>query len=350
MLDAKYAMMTGLTQSLLPRIWDTKEPKNLNDADMYPSATEPFQDREGPTEMIFVLICNKIARFLCETPSLEMMLMLAEWSGEPRSEDPRLAEFRQVISKLGQDLLLVLNKYCDPTAGPVHLMAQEVEKQILQKLETLSTPAKDQPEWGKEIVDQKDNAFKIAVCALEHEQENYITCQDKGFLWHAFLHFQPDVFIYVAGQLCHRLQGTLVERAWKQVEVVYNWHPELYDTTNKTHFTLARFILKAWGKREDMLFRKMGQRPEPPACVKRLQRDMPYEDMKSEPTLALPTDTGGPSMPRPDMTVTEPIFDQFFGPFLGGDNPDWDMFSGLPGTGQNDLLPTYYPMGPSSGW
>lgn len=66
-LDAKYAMMTGLNPSLLPRIWDTKEPKNLHDVDMFPSATEPVQNCDGLTELVIVVIINKVARFLVET-------------------------------------------------------------------------------------------------------------------------------------------------------------------------------------------------------------------------------------------------------------------------------------------
>lgn len=348
MLDAKYAMMTGLNHSLLPRIWDTKEPKNLNDVDMFPSATEPFQDRDGPTEMIFVMITNKVARFLVETPGLEIMLMLAEWSGAPSTANPQLNEFRTVIARLGQDMLDMLNKYCDPTAGPVHEMAVEVKAQIIKKLSAFATSAKDQPEWGSEILDSNDNAFKLAICAMEHEQENCYASQDKGFLWHALLHFQLDVFIYLAGQLCHRLDGNLVDRAWKQVEVVYYFHPELYDTSNnKTYFMLARFILRAWSKREEMITRKTGHMPTTPPCIERLRSIMPCEDVKSEPTA--PVRTGPNFMSRPQLDGSDPSFDQFLGGFLDVSSSDWDMFAGLPVGVQGDLPPPYYGMNPS-GW
>lgn len=346
MLDAKYAMMTGLNHSLLPRVWDTKEPKNLNDVDMFPSATEPFQDRDGPTEMIFVMITNKVARFLVETPGLEIMLMLTEWSGSPSTADPQLNKFRTVIGRLGQDMLDMLNRYCDPTAGPVHEMAVEVKAQIIKKLSTLAISPKEQPEWGSEIMDSKDNAFKLAICAMEHEQENCYASQNKGFLWHALLHFQLDVFIYLAGQLCHRLEGALVDRAWKQVEVVYYFHPELYDTTNnKTYFMLARFILKAWGKREEMIYRKTGHMPTTPPCIEKLRGIVPCEDPKSEPTA--PVRAGASFMSRTQLDGPDPSLDQFLGGFLDVSSADWDMFAGLPANGQNDLPPSFYGMNPS---
>lgn len=344
MLDAKYAMQTGLNHSLLPRIWDTNEPKNLNDVDMFPSATEPFQDRDGPTEMIFVMIANKVARFLVETPGLEIMLMMSEWSDAPTA-NPQLNEFRAVIARLGQDMLDMLNKYCDPTAGPVHEMAVEVKAQIIKKLNALTIAPKEQPEWGSEILDSKDNAFKLAICAMEHEQENCYASQDKGFLWHALLHFQLDVFIYLAGQLCHRLEGALVDRAWKQVEVVYYFHPDLYDTANnKTHFMLARFILKAWGKREELIYTKTGHMPTPPRCIEKLRGIMGCVDIKSEPVA--PARTGQNVMSTTQYGGPDPTLDQYYGGFLDVSSADWDMFAGLPANGQNDLSSSFYGMNP----
>jgi len=349
MLDAKYAMMTGLNHSLLPRIWDTKEPKNLNDSDIFPSATEPFQARDGPTEMIFVMISNKVARFLVDTPGLEIMLMLSEWSGAPPTANPQLDDFRNVISRLGQDLLEILNKYCDPSAGRVHETAVQVKAQIIEKLNALAIAPKEQPEWGSEIMDSRDNAFKLAICAMEHEHETYLAFQDKGFLWHALLHFQLEVFVYLAGQLCNRLEGALVERAWKQVDVIYLFHPELFDTgKHKTYFMLARFILKAWSKREEMLHRKSGHKPETPWYIKKLLNNMPSEDFKSESTA--PVRTGQTPLPRTQPDALDPSFDYYLGGnFIDVASNDWDMLSGLPPSMQDDLPPSYF-MGMNQGW
>jgi hypothetical protein len=229
-------------------------------------------------------------------------------------------------------------------------MAVEVKAQVIKKLSALATSAKDQPEWGSEILDSNDNAFKLAICAMEHEQENCYASQNKGFLWHALLHFQLDVFIYLAGQLCHRLDGALVDRAWKQVEVVYYFHPELYDTSNnKTYAMLARFILKAWSKREEMISRKTGHMPTTPPCIERLRSIMPCEDVKSEPSAPVRTGPNSYFLNRPQLDGPDPPFDQFLGGFLDVSSSDWDMFAGLPVNGQNDLPPPYYGMNPA-GW
>ncbi|KAK3945772.1 putative fungal-specific transcription factor domain-protein [Diplogelasinospora grovesii] len=338
MVDAKYAMLSGLSHSLLPRSWDTKVPKNVNDSDLYPSATEPFQDREGPTEMIFCLMTYKIAKFLVQTPGLEAMILATELDaasipGGPTDE--QIGEYRQTVQVLANEMLDLLDRYCDPTAGPVHEMAIKMRDHLIQKLTELITPPRLQPEWGIEVRNLKDNAFKVAICTLEHNEQNYITSKDKGFLWFSLLHLQVDVFLYMAGQLCHRTEGHLVERAWKQAGVVYQFHPELLDVSNKTYMTLAVFILKAWRKREEVLRLRTGLIPEVPFYVEKLRASMPNDDYKSEPT---PPNTFPPaSIALRQGSGPDPTFDHFLGGYLDVSALEWDMFGSMPMNGNQSM-------------
>ncbi|KAL1851080.1 hypothetical protein VTK73DRAFT_9544 [Phialemonium thermophilum] len=346
MADAKYAMLTGLSHSLLPRSWNTKEPRNLNDADLFPSATEPFQDREGPTEMIFCLITNRIGKFLIESPGFEMMVMLVEFGDLGAPDSPQMQEFRRTVESLASELLSLLDRFCDPSAGPVHEMAVEMRSQIIQKLGQLMDPSRGQPELRAELKSPKDNAFMIALSSLEHNERSYHLARDKGFLWFWLAHFQLDVFIYMVGQLCQRTEGKIVDRAWRQVAVVYEFHPELYDvTTNKTYHTLARFILKAWARREELLRAQTGRSPEVPEYVERLRSAMDSEDLRSDApappeTLTQQLIVSGPANPL------DPSFDQFLTGIFDSPPVDWEMFGGpmLP-NGQN-AAPFRYNVGP----
>lgn len=342
MVDAKYAMLTGLSHSLLPRNWDLQEPKNLNDADLFPSATEPFQDREGPTEMIFCLICNKVGKFLIESPGFEVMIMMIECGTAENAATTQMQEFKKTIERLAAELLELVDRFSDPSAGPVHQMAVEMRSQIIEKLSQLIAPDKEQLDWGGEMQDPKNKAFKIALSTLEHDERTYQIMKDKGFLWFWLIHFQIDVFIYLAGQLCNRTDGPLVERAWRQVAAVYQFHPDLLDMTNKTNVTLARFILKAWRGREEVLTRRLGQLPEVPSCIEKLRRSLPNEDLKPEPSI--------PQRLVPEMLAASQVnpadqnFDQILGGYLDS-TVDWDLFNAMPTPGQN-MPPFRYSMGP----
>ncbi|KAK4451948.1 fungal-specific transcription factor domain-containing protein [Podospora aff. communis PSN243] len=336
MVDAKYAMFSGLSHTLLPRNWDTKAPKNVNDADIYPSATEPFQDRDGPTEMIFCLLTYKFAKFMVDNPGLEQMLIApqtADMQDTPGalSED-QAKKYRHTCEMLGKELIEMLDKYCDPQAGPVHEMAIAMRKFIVDKIQELITPPKLQKEFGTEVRNSKDNTFKIAVATLEHNEQNYMSSKDRGFIWFSLLHFQPDIFLYMAGQLCHRTEGNLVERAWRQVEVVFTFHPELFDVSNKTYSTIAIFILKAWRKREETVYSRTGHPPETPFYIEKLRASMPNDDYKTEPT---PPNPYTPASLVEAQEVDATGFDQFLGGLLDVPQLEWDMFAGAPVNGGN---------------
>ncbi|KAK0719636.1 fungal-specific transcription factor domain-containing protein [Lasiosphaeris hirsuta] len=351
MVDAKYAIFSGLSHTLLPRNWDTKPPKNVNDADIYPSATEPFQDRGGPTEMIFCLLTYKFAKFLVDTPGLETMLMASQAElGPGGPSEEQMKEYRATLETLGKELLDTLDNYCDPTAGPVHEMAIDMRKHIIQKMTELFLPSKQPAEWGGEVRNSKDNAFKIAVGTLEHNSANYSSAKDKGFLWFSLLHFQLEVFMFLAGQLCHRTEGTLVERAWNEVEVVYTFHPELFDVSNRTYLTLAVFILKAWKKREEKLFGISGQLPDLPFYIEKLRTSMPDEAYKTEPTPPNPYTPVSLTGPQ-ELVGSDPAFDQLLGSYLDGSALEWDMFGNVPVTsGQPANSFGNFGMGPSVEW
>lgn len=372
MVDARYAMLSGLSHSLLPRSWDSKPPKNLNDADIFPSATEPFQDREGPTEMIFCLMLNRFIQFLVDSPGLEAMVLATELGISVKPDGPteeQMAECRASIENLGKELLGLLDKYCDPTAGRVHEMAIAMRAHLLKKMSTLLTPPNLRPDWGGRGQTQQDNAFGICVVSLEHNESHYITGKDKGFLWFALVHFQLDIFMYMVGQLYRRTEGGLVTRAWRQVEVVYTYHPELLDiSSNKTHLTVATFVLRAWKKREEHILSQTGQLPEVPSCVEKLRALMPNEAYYSEPTPPDPFTpgylsgingngvnggVGTASNARCPTTAgnSDVGFDQFFGTYLDTSTLEWDMFANMPVNGIQHTGPfAGFGLPPTSEW
>lgn len=254
MLDAKYAMFSGLSHSLLPSNCDTGPPKNLNDVDIDPSAKKPYQDREGPTEMIFCLLTYKFARFLLDAPGFEGMAMVkrSATDGNGPTEE-QLNEYRRKVSVLRQDLLDILEKNSDRRAGPVHEMAVALREHLIARLDELATPVEQQSDWGIEVHSAEDNTFKVAITIFEHDSANSVGGMVPAFTWFSLLHFQIDLFLYLVGQLSRRTEGALVDRAWVQVEAVYSVHPELLDINNKKFVTVSSYVLRAWKKREQAL-------------------------------------------------------------------------------------------------
>lgn len=284
MVDAKYAMLSGLGHTLLPRGWDTKEPKNISDEDLIPSATEPIQDKEGPTDMILVIVIFKIAKALIPLPGIELILLINEMEatgGFAGLQKEKVAEYRQVIQQLSKELDDLLERFSSPTAGPLHQLARQVKDHLLGKLMGVTKSTSESSDWGVEIFDHTSNTFKLAVESTSHTVEQYKMASYPGWDWFARLHFQLDIFAYLVGQLCHRTTGRLVDKAWQVVEDVYQYHPEFFETSQRIYYQLAHFIFKAWRKREEVLRARLGHAPEAPQCVQKLRMLMPGSDDSS---------------------------------------------------------------------
>lgn len=341
MVDAKYAIMSGLSHTLLPRNWDTKEPKNINDVDLLPSATEPFQDRDDPTEMVMVLVTYKIARFIINSPGLELVLMLNEMEAMKGPNIPdkcKVQEYRDLVKRLEETLDELLERISSPTAGPLHDMARGMKDHILFKLTVLSASTADSEDWGVEVFDHTSNTFKLAVTSMEHAVIQYQAMDQPGWNWYMRLHFQLDIFVYMVGQLCHRTTGRLVEKAWDVIEDVYVFHPEFMDTSRKLYSHLGIFVFKAWKKREEVLRAKLGHAPETPRCVQKLRELMPghdQDDIKSEATPSefayatrQPPEANGANGANGAATdgTSAGAFDSFAGSYLDFNAIDFDMW------------------------
>lgn len=350
LLDAMYALMSGLGHSLLPRSWDTKPPLNVNDSDLYPTMTV-IQPKDSPTDMVFCLICCEIARLMVDTPELHVVIMQNEMGSE--NPDPeKLEKATQRIEELDRTMTDILDKYSDLSMGPIHILATEVKSIMIEKLRELSCPMKSQPEWGTEILNPKDHLFKMSLTAGEQNLRMYQLAGGNGlFLWfsksitpssiasYALLtpavmsHFQIEVFIYMIGQLSWRTSGKLVERAWAAVEGFYLFHTEMFDLSYKAHMAAAIFTIRGWRLREKVLREASGSTPETPRYIIRLQSLIPTEEKRTltgeSPDLAkLNASTIGTVQPSVDLS-----WDQMLG-FVDAGSLEWgDMFQ-APSSGQ----------------
>jgi hypothetical protein len=335
MLDAKYALLTGLNESVLPRGWDTEEPKNLNDSDIHPDAVEYFQDNPGPTEMVFCLMTASFAKIMANTPNFEAMIVSIENGHTPNETPEERAQHLEQMKQICLTLVGVLNRFCDPeTGGEIHRLADYTRRHIIQKLKDFSKTAMEQPEYGVEIHNAVDNTFKLALCGLEHGEQLGATFRATGFDWWALLHFRLENLLFVASQLCKRTSGTLVDRAWKQVGDTFDLHPEFFDLSKSGHLLLSRVILRAWSLREAALLQQNQATPVTPSYVTRLRELLPFDTLTSgtrtpqigNQHLDLPAAPPNPApQPEPGLDMSMPL--------------DLGSFNGLSALDTADIMP-----------
>ncbi|OAR01078.1 hypothetical protein LLEC1_05064 [Akanthomyces lecanii] len=338
MHDFKLGMFSGLSQqSSFNQKWDTKIPSNLNDADLFPGSTEPVHPRDGPTEMIFVMIMCQVIDFKRMSASAdeeaELEAAILGQSDESEYDTAKhqamFDKFRAQSRVIEDRLIETETKYCDPSAGNAHIAAKAFRPLMFKNMEEMLIPIREQPEWGTEIFGPKDNLFKIMVLGSEHRLSLYQGMSAAGFIWFMRITFSIDFFSFLTSQLCTHTRGTLADRAWKSVERTYGYHPELFDLSQKTRLMQAQLALKAWKAREAS-FLQAGWPLETPRFIQRIRELLPSSDCRSSGTNST---TATPAMPMLGLQMgqqpmqTDP--DPFSGSFLDMPPMTWDMFGDM---------------------
>jgi hypothetical protein len=248
-IDANYAILSGVNPSAKPADWDAQIPKNINDADLYPSSTQIIQDRDGPTEMVICLLFYNVINVMLGFSELNILKL---WQNifSPESTRDGLGSLNHVVEKISTTVQDVFSKYCDPSAGPHHQMAHHLENlfnyrmqtgQFLDKNQIISSSSSSSS--GSTV---SGTIFHLTVHCIEQTLSAYPFAEKCGYLWFWRTQFQKDMFVFMVGQLSQRTEDRLAETAWKSVRMAYHYHPELIDMTNKANIMLASHILKSW--------------------------------------------------------------------------------------------------------
>lgn len=284
--DSKYAMLSGLSQSLQPLHWDTKMPSNINDADIFPGSTEKVQARDGPTEMAFVLIMNEIYKFKVLSdeknngPAFEAALLGHDLGPDKEASDVMVNQCREHFQELEDRLVELEQNYVDVNAGNVHKAAKCIRQIFMGRIGEMMVPLHLQPEYGTEIFGPKDNLFKTFILGSEQRLDQYESMGECGFLWFVKSYFQLDVFAVMTGQLCQRPTGSLADRGWAMVERIYGHHEELFDMSSKQYSMQGHITLKAWRAREKYFVQNSRHLDTPP-YIRRLRELLPAVDSRS---------------------------------------------------------------------
>ncbi|KAI8631824.1 fungal-specific transcription factor domain-containing protein [Xylariaceae sp. FL1651] len=352
--DSKQAMVSGLSHAFVPTNWDTKQPQNLNDADLFPNSLEPLVPRDGPSEMAFVLLLYKFQEFVLSTHvALEAAFIALRDGGKRDPQQPShhaLESYRSLIDDLDIKMAEFEQKYVDPAAGVIHEAASMVRPMFIGKMRSVMVPMREQPEWGTEIFDPVDSIFKSFIFGHAQTAAIYKRMAHHGFLWFVRMGFHFDSLLIFTYKLYKRPTGKLTDQAWLTLESLHDLHPDLFDMSQKKIANQAQFTLKAWAIREQALA-QCGQRVEVPGFIHRLReciassRASPYSIGSSDS----PTSASQPLMPHqtpPFQPMPQDIMDisQYLGANADAATLSLDMWGNLL-TDETNFHPPSLPYG-----
>ncbi|KAF2107099.1 hypothetical protein BDV96DRAFT_458280, partial [Lophiotrema nucula] len=229
---------TGAT----PLMGDTKRPLNVNDSQLFPDMKELPMEHEGATEMTFFLIRCHVGEFMKRSKS--DVSFDGVW-GTLSTQAVPLESKDKAIDELQSLFERKFLQYCDPAIA-WHFMCQHLVKAVVCMMRFMAhNPTTVQDSMPQS---EKDMLFKTALQVVSWQNLAYTMKEMQGFLWHINMHFQWKAFIYIVSELRYRTAAPEADDAWKQVGLVYEYHPRLSKELSKRALPVAvgNLTLKAW--------------------------------------------------------------------------------------------------------
>ncbi|KAK9387170.1 hypothetical protein V1515DRAFT_615798 [Lipomyces mesembrius] len=237
-LDNRSAQLSGAASTL--EAYDFSEawrPLNVNDCDLSPTMKELPAEHTGVTEMLFCSVRYEVGVFLRQSES---------WKATAVSMQVKDKAIDELENRLEQKYL----RYCDPSI-PLHLLSSLLARTAVCQMRVNAHHFRQYPDKGANMPQiEKDMLFSTSLKMIEYDNLAHASKCIQGYLWHVNVFFQLDAFIYVLSELRTRVAGELVDRAWQQVILVNDYHPEMItDTRNALYFAIGNVAVRAWEKR-----------------------------------------------------------------------------------------------------
>jgi hypothetical protein len=222
---------------------NVKMPSNLNDSDLFPGMKELPQESDRATDMMFFLIRCHVGDFMkrFEAPQASLDGAWSKLTTRKIDVAVKLRAIEDLEARFEEKFL----RHCDSSIA-WHFMCTHLAKAVIFMMRFMVYGAEYQ---GKtETQAQKDALFNLALQVCSSQNLAYSMREMQGFVWHVNAQFQWKAFVYVVSELRYRTEGELVERAWKEVELTFSFHPSFDDelSVKALPIAISNLTIKAW--------------------------------------------------------------------------------------------------------
>nr|OQO22157.1 hypothetical protein B0A51_08360 [Rachicladosporium sp. CCFEE 5018] len=235
-LDGMASQMSGTGISMRPDSWDTKQPVNLNDSDIFPGMTEWPEITPGATDMIFCLARTELGALFA---AKALISHGATW----RFRD--VETVIQLIDEVETSIETKYVRYCD-IVEPLHLLVVGLARASTNssRLRIRVMHARDR----KMTQPERRELWQLATKVIRCDCSLYSQQAVRKFRWHINAFFQWDSLIFIIQTLrdADLLLPVEVDAAWDILQSIYGNHPDMFNQTRALHVAACRLTLKAW--------------------------------------------------------------------------------------------------------
>lgn len=268
-LDGVAGQMSGTGITIMPDTWDTLQPANSNDDQMWPGMTEAPVEQTGATDMIFCLVRQCLGK---------SFLRVMRSASSPHD----YKEAKRLINEAENNVEEQYLRYCD-VVDPLHFLTIALARSAISAMRL---------RIGLQTAATSDTLelIQIAQKILDTDAATSSHLGLRKFMWHVrpfFAWGTWDSIIFILTRL--RKSETLpsVDAAWSRVSQIYSNHDELLTSKRALHIGVGRLAVKAWDTTPPTR-----NTPEP-AFILQLRAQQLARDKGRATSVASPAECGG---------------------------------------------------------
>ncbi|CAK4033792.1 related to C6 transcription factor [Lecanosticta acicola] len=250
-IDGMSAQLSGTGIAITADSWDTKQPLNINDEDIWPDMETAPVPRKGATDMMFVLARTEVGMF-----HQKVKPALGNWSRLWEGTD--IPFINEAMQKMEETMENKYIRYCD-ISDPMHCLTLSMARGSLcvARLRVGVAATKGKPITSGERKELVELSYKV----LDHAIAVRANGNLARYLWHmaAFFHFDP--LIWLLNELRRDDCAADPDTVWSKTERIFDLHPEVLDHRRSIDTAMSRLTLRAWDATQA---KAAVPRPEPP--------------------------------------------------------------------------------------
>ncbi|KAE8359502.1 fungal-specific transcription factor domain-containing protein [Aspergillus caelatus] len=244
-VDFRLADVLGTKPSLDLSCSDNQMPLNVEDEDLHPDMVNPPLGRRGITTTTPCLVKYEIMGSLREFPTS----CPSEWRWEALSSpDVTIMKKDNIISHIEDRLEVKYLRYCDPS-NSLHTFVSIIIRSSICKMKLFAhNPRQFANDPIKVPQSERNIFFANAMKLLE-----YVIFMQEGthglekYKWNFGTSVLWNVILYVLIEVRHRKTGTDVDKAWRLIETVFSYYPQVFDESpGPVYIALGKWTLEVW--------------------------------------------------------------------------------------------------------
>ncbi|KAL4985832.1 hypothetical protein BDW68DRAFT_198551 [Aspergillus falconensis] len=237
-LDGYAGQVSGTGISIAPNSWDTKQPLNINDDQIFPGMTQRPKELKCASEMIFCLSRIELSNFYTRTG-----IKMKEIGASVEFKDA--GEIEELINEVEDSIETRFLRYCD-IVNPLHILTTGI---IRSATNAVRLRARMPLLMKGTVTDaQRRGICTLAEKILDTNNAIYANPATRKFRWQTQAFFLWDALLCILRSLA--LAGfyspSELDTAWNKITEVYHNHEELVISRRALHTTIGKETLKAW--------------------------------------------------------------------------------------------------------